>query len=165
MGFQVHAAVSADLKTWMPEAKCFSVRNLQYMRLFASIYGDSEITHQVGAQIVHQLGDQLQLGQFEAQPIFPSLLLALRTIPARAAAESHFGDGGSADGALLLRVDLQLLDELALRSVNATEVMDRRSPALDRELEDALRLPRDRVAFAARKPRGGTADLGLFLLM
>ena len=31
--------VSADLKTWMPEAKCFSVRNLQYMRLFASIYG------------------------------------------------------------------------------------------------------------------------------
>ena len=100
--------VSADLKTWMPEAKCFSVRNLQYMRLFASIYGGSEITHQVGAQlgvvgathqvgaqIVHQLGDQLQLGQFEAQPIFsPSLLLALRTIPARAAAESHFGDGG-----------------------------------------------------------------------
>ena len=28
--------VSADLKAWMPEAKCFSVRNLQYMRLFAS---------------------------------------------------------------------------------------------------------------------------------
>ena len=23
--------VSADLKVWMPEAKCFSVRNLQYM--------------------------------------------------------------------------------------------------------------------------------------
>ena len=43
--------VSADLKTWMPEAKCFSVRNLQYMRLFASIYGGSEITHQGGAQL------------------------------------------------------------------------------------------------------------------
>ena len=43
--------VSADLKTWMTEAKCFSVRNLQYMRLFASIYGGSEITHQGGAQL------------------------------------------------------------------------------------------------------------------
>ena len=70
--------VSADLKAWMPEAKCFSVRNLQYMRLFASIYGGSGITHQVGAQIVHQLGDQLQLGQFEAKfPNVSKLLFAV----------------------------------------------------------------------------------------
>ena len=87
--------VSADLKTWMPEAKCFSVRNLQYMRLFASIYGGSEITHQVGAQlglvvgtthqvgaqIVHQLGDQLQLGQFEAK--FPNVSKLLFAVPWR----------------------------------------------------------------------------------
>ena len=87
--------VSADLKTWMPEAKCFSVRNLQYMRLFASIYGGPEITHQVGAQlglvvgtthqvgaqIVHQLGDQLQLGQFEAK--FPNVSKLLFAVPRR----------------------------------------------------------------------------------
>ena len=40
--------VSADPKARMPEAKCFSVRNLQYMRLFASTCGVSEIAHQVG---------------------------------------------------------------------------------------------------------------------
>ena len=40
--------------------------------------------------------------------IFPSLL-ALGTIPAGAAAEDDLGDGGSADRAGLLRIDLQLL--------------------------------------------------------
>ena len=86
--------VSADLKAWMPEAKCFSVRNLQYMRLFASIYGGSEITHQVGAQlgvvgtshqvgtqIVQQLGAQLQLGHFEAK--FPNVSKLLFAVPRR----------------------------------------------------------------------------------
>lgn len=43
--------VSADLKAWMPEAKCFSVRNLQYMRLFVELYGTREITQQPVAQL------------------------------------------------------------------------------------------------------------------
>ena len=68
--------VSAALKTWMPEAKFFSPANLKYMRRFFKLYCPAPIvqqvadqlglvvgtTHQVGAQIVHQLGDQLQLG-------------------------------------------------------------------------------------------------------
>lgn len=43
--------VSADLKVWMPEAKCFSVRNLQYMRLFVELHGTREIAQQVVAQL------------------------------------------------------------------------------------------------------------------
>ena len=38
-------------------------------------------THQVGAQIVHQLGDQLQLGQFEAK--FPNVSKLLFAVPWR----------------------------------------------------------------------------------
>src|SRR5574344_403270 len=41
----------ADLKAWMPEAKCFSVRNLQYMRLFVGLYGAREIAQQPVAQL------------------------------------------------------------------------------------------------------------------
>ena len=77
-------------------------------------------------------------------------LLALGTIPARAATESHFGDGGAADGTLLLRVDFQLLDELAFRAVHAAEVMHRRAAPLDRELENAFRLPHDRITLGSR---------------
>ena len=43
--------VSADLKAWMPEAKCFSVRNLQYMRLFVELYGTRGIAQQPVAQL------------------------------------------------------------------------------------------------------------------
>lgn len=43
--------ISADLKVWMPEAKCFSVRNLQYMRLFVELYGTWKITQQPVAQL------------------------------------------------------------------------------------------------------------------
>ena len=40
------------------------------------------------------------------------LLLALGAVPARAPAEDDLRDGGPADRTPLLRVDLQLLDEL-----------------------------------------------------
>ena len=43
--------ISADLKAWMPDAKCFSVRNLQYMRLFVELYGTREIAQQPVAQL------------------------------------------------------------------------------------------------------------------
>ena len=43
--------ISSDLRTWMPEAKCFSVRNLQYMRLFVELYGSLEIAQQPVAQL------------------------------------------------------------------------------------------------------------------
>ena len=35
--------VSADLKTWMPEAKCFSPTNLKYMRRFFKLYSPASI--------------------------------------------------------------------------------------------------------------------------
>ena len=50
MGFQVHAAVSADLKTWMPEAKCFSRVNLYYMVRFFNLYAPVKIVQQVAEQ-------------------------------------------------------------------------------------------------------------------
>ena len=43
--------VSADLRAWMPDAKCFSVRSLQYMRLFVELYGTQEIAQQPVAQL------------------------------------------------------------------------------------------------------------------
>lgn len=56
----------ADLKAWMPEAKCFSVRNLQYMRLFVGLYGAREIAQQPvarleGAEFAQQLVAQTGL--------------------------------------------------------------------------------------------------------
>ena len=84
--------VSADLKTWMPEAKCFSVRNLQYMRLFVELYGtrgiaqqpvaqlaSGEFTQQVVAQISAVGSRTTELRQFEQD--FPNVSRMLFAIP------------------------------------------------------------------------------------
>lgn len=63
--------VCADLKAWMPEAKCFSVRNLQYMRLFVELYGTREITQQVVAQTGIVPSQLANLSQFEQN--FPNV--------------------------------------------------------------------------------------------
>lgn len=65
--------VSSDLKTRMPEVKCFSRVNLYYMVRFFKLYAPK--------QIVHQLGEQLQLGQFEAK--FPNVSKLLFAVPWR----------------------------------------------------------------------------------
>ena len=84
--------VSADLKAWMPEAKCFSVRNLQYMRLFVELYGtrgiaqqpvaqlaSGEFTQQVVAQISAVGSRTTELRQFEQD--FPNVSRMLFAIP------------------------------------------------------------------------------------
>ena len=58
--------VSADLKTWMPEAKCFSVRNLQYMRLFVELYGTRGIAQQPVAQLASGEFTQQVVAQISA---------------------------------------------------------------------------------------------------
>ena len=62
--------LSLDLKMQMPEAECFSITNLKYMRLFFELYAENLFGHQVGDQIAykenalaakqisHQVGDQ-----------------------------------------------------------------------------------------------------------
>ena len=67
--------VSADLKAWMPEAKCFSVRNLQYMRLFVELYGTREITQQPVAQ--------LESGEFTQQVVAQISAVGSRTTDLR----------------------------------------------------------------------------------
>jgi predicted nuclease of restriction endonuclease-like (RecB) superfamily len=84
--------ISADLKAWMPDAKCFSVRNLQYMRLFVELYGTREIAQQPVAQLeraeitqqpVAQTGivaaQLADLGQFEQD--FPNVSRLLFAVP------------------------------------------------------------------------------------
>ena len=84
--------VSADLKAWMPEAKCFSVRNLQYMRLFFELYGtrgiaqqpvaqlaSGEFTQQVVAQISAVGSRTTELRQFEQD--FPNVSRMLFAVP------------------------------------------------------------------------------------
>lgn len=87
--------ISADLKAWMPEAKCFSVTNLKYMRRFFKLYHYPPIGHQVGDQlelggeieqlgsteIGHQGGGQLQLRRFE--DAFPRVSILLFAVPWR----------------------------------------------------------------------------------
>ena len=58
--------VSADLKAWMPEAKCFSVRNLQYMRLFVELYGTRGIAQQPVAQLASGEFTQQVVAQISA---------------------------------------------------------------------------------------------------
>lgn len=43
--------VSADLKAWMPEAKCFSRVNLYYMVRFFNLYAPVKIVQQVAEQL------------------------------------------------------------------------------------------------------------------
>ena len=84
--------VSADLKAWMPGAKCFSVRNLQYMRLFVELYGtrgiaqqpvaqlaSGEFTQQVVAQISAVGSRTTELRQFEQD--FPNVSRMLFAVP------------------------------------------------------------------------------------
>ena len=84
--------VSADLKAWMPEAKCFSVRNLQYMRLFVELYGtrgiaqqpvaqlaSGEFTQQVVAQISAVGSRTTELRQFEQD--FPNVSRMVFAVP------------------------------------------------------------------------------------
>ena len=84
--------VSADLKAWMPEAKCFSVRNLQYMRLFVELYGtrgiaqqpvaqlaSGEFTQQVVAQISAVGSRTTELRHFEQD--FPNVSRMLFAVP------------------------------------------------------------------------------------
>lgn len=42
--------LSVDLKMQMPEAECFSTRNLYYMRYFFELYANAVILPQVGAK-------------------------------------------------------------------------------------------------------------------
>lgn len=51
--------LSIDLKMQMPEANCFSPRNLQYMRLFFELYANGDFAQQV----VAQLNDNSAIGQ------------------------------------------------------------------------------------------------------
>ena len=83
--------VSADLKTWMPEAKCFSPTNLKYMRRFFKLYCPAPIGQQVadqlevkGAQqnadqIVQQVADRLPIQQFEGS--FPNVARLIFSVP------------------------------------------------------------------------------------
>ena len=48
--------LSVDLKTRMPEAGCFSSRNLQYMRLFFKLYAEQPIAQQAVARL--EAGDK-----------------------------------------------------------------------------------------------------------
>ena len=72
--------LSVDLKMQMPDARCFSVTNLKYIRLFFKLYAEKPIGHQVGGQIPdngakqlsHQVGGQSlhQVGaKKEIQPV------------------------------------------------------------------------------------------------
>lgn len=66
--------VSADLKAWMPEAKCFSVRNLQYIRLFVELYGMREIAQQPVAQLEDTKMTQQLVAQTGIMVLRPSNL-------------------------------------------------------------------------------------------
>lgn len=68
--------VSADLKVWMPEAKCFSRVNLYYMVRFFNLYAPVKIVQQVAeqstptsaeSQIVQQVAEQLPLLAFSRE--------------------------------------------------------------------------------------------------
>ena len=54
--------LSLDLKMQMPEAECFSARNLYYMRYFFELYADIVILPQVGAKLVGGLEKLPQAG-------------------------------------------------------------------------------------------------------
>ena len=84
--------VSADLKAWMPEAKCFSVRNLQYMRLFVELYGTREIAQQPVAQLESGKSTQQVVAQIKAvaaraaglrqfEQVFPNVSRMLFAVP------------------------------------------------------------------------------------
>ena len=77
--------LSCDLKMQMPEAECFSITNLKYMRLFFKLYAGNLIGHQLGDQMVdeekilatkqisHQVGGQISSQLKEKNDIAPIL--------------------------------------------------------------------------------------------
>ena len=85
--------VSADLKSWMPEAKCFSRVNLYYMVRFFKLYPPMSIVHQLGEQltcdkdakdaqqVVAQVVRQSPLQEFENT--YPNVSRLLFSVPWR----------------------------------------------------------------------------------
>lgn len=80
--------VSADLKAWMPEAKCFSRINLYYMVRFFNLYAPAQIVQQVveqshakpdDAQIVQQVAEQLPLRSFVTD--YPNVCRIIFSVP------------------------------------------------------------------------------------
>ena len=51
--------LNLDFKMQMPEAECFSVTNLKYMRCFWQVYAPVAIGPQVGDSISPQVGEEL----------------------------------------------------------------------------------------------------------
>ena len=80
--------VSADLKVWMPEAKCFSRVNLYYMVRFFNLYAPVKIVQQVAeqsiptsaeSQIVQQVAEQLPLLAFSRE--YPNVCQMVFSVP------------------------------------------------------------------------------------
>lgn len=81
--------VSADLKSWMPEAKCFSKVNLYYMVRFFNLYAPMPIVQQVAEQsrttfdsdsaIVRQNAEQLALQSF--MTTYPNVCQIVFSVP------------------------------------------------------------------------------------
>ena len=66
--------LSIDLKMQMPEADCFSPRNLAYMRSFFKLYAGEVILHQVGAKLVDVDVNAPQVGaKFNQTVIYPQV--------------------------------------------------------------------------------------------
>lgn len=88
--------ISADLKAWMPEAKCFSRVNLYYMVRFFNLYAP--------AQIVQQVAEQLPLRAFITE--FPNVCQMVFSVP-WGTSYGTYGEiwRGPADGALLCPQD------------------------------------------------------------
>lgn len=86
--------LSNDLKMTMPEATGFSITNLKYMRLFFRLYAETQFSHQVGGQclhqvgakndvqpIIHQDGDMSYVLNFEA--VYPNVAKLIFSVPWR----------------------------------------------------------------------------------
>lgn len=80
--------VSADLKAWMPEAKCFSRVNLYYMVRFFKLYAPAQVVQQIlgepangsaNSPIVQQPAEQSPLQAFITD--FPNVCRLLFSIP------------------------------------------------------------------------------------
>lgn len=80
--------ISADLKAWMPEAKCFSRVNLYYMVRFFNLYAPAQIVQQIAEQpadvsdespIVQQVAEQLPLRAFITE--FPNVCQMVFSVP------------------------------------------------------------------------------------
>ncbi len=86
--------VSVDLKTKMPDAGCFSITNLKYIRSFFKLYSEIRIGHQVGDQfaplfvkkngceaVLYQNGAKKYLLNLEE--LFPNVARMLFSVPWR----------------------------------------------------------------------------------